>query len=449
MATLSYHPPVLPSRRSCLASAVLALLSSCHQPPHSTQEGASKPNIVFIMADDLGYECLECDGGLDYRTPHLDALAAGGMRFEHAHSNPVCTPTRVQVMTGRYTQRNYECFGYLPPSELTFANLLRDAGYATCIAGKWQLSGDADTVHDFGFDSHCLWNMNAYRVDDTGRAAGQPEESWMRRYSGPTLYQDGKWVEYGGGSYGPQVCLDFILEFIERERESPFFVYYPMILTHDPFVPTPDSADPDSKDRKANFVDMVQYTDRIVGELVAALEAQDLRDKTLVIFTGDNGTHTTIGSNTRGGLVQGAKASSVDAGTHVPLIANWPGRIDAGQVSSALVDFTDFLPTLAEVAGAELPRDRVFDGFSLVPHLTGAAPHRREWIYCYYPHRGRNFEKVRVFARDRRWKLYDDGELFDVVADPLEQTPSPGTETADALDARERLGRAIEAVGQR
>jgi len=417
------------------------------------EQVALRPNIVFIMADDLGYESLGCDGGLDYATPHLDALAAGGVRFEHAHSTPVCTPTRVQVMTGRYTQRNYDCFGYLRSSESTFANLLRDAGYDTCIAGKWQLSGDAESVRDLGFDRHCLWNMKPYRVEEDGRQAHQPE-SWGRRYHQPTLYRNGEWTEYDADHYGPRVCLDFIREFIAEERDAPFLVYYPMILTHGPFVPTPASDDPHCDDRQANFADMVQYADWIVGELVSALEEHGLRERTLVLFTADNGTHVSLRTRTATGVVKGGKASTRDAGTHVPFIANWPGRVTSGRVSPALVDFTDLLPTFAELAGVELPGERVLDGHSLWSELSGRGPHPREWIFCYYPARGRDFDDVSVFARDQRWKLYDDGRLFDVVADPSEQ--EPGSEEregsageSDAREARRRLSGVLEEMGAR
>lgn len=128
-------------------------------------KSGNQPNIVLIMADDLGYETLGCYGGKDYNTPNLDALASKGVRFEHCYSQPLCTPSRVQILTGRYNHRNYEQFGYLNPKEVTFANLLKNAGYKTCIAGKWQLGGDARTIQDFGFDEHCLWNMHAYRED--------------------------------------------------------------------------------------------------------------------------------------------------------------------------------------------------------------------------------------------------------------------------------------------
>jgi arylsulfatase A len=135
--------------------------------------GDKRPNIILIMADDLGYECLSCNGGQSYKTPRLDQMAKTGMRFEHCYSQPLCTPSRVQIMTGRYNHRNYKSFGYLGPKEITFANLLKDARYTTCVAGKWQLNGvgqwpnwhDRDRATHFGFDEYCLWNYTKLNND--------------------------------------------------------------------------------------------------------------------------------------------------------------------------------------------------------------------------------------------------------------------------------------------
>ena len=215
----------------------------------AAERPGKQPNIVLIMADDLGFETIGCYGAKDYKTPHIDALAAKGVRFNHCYAQPLCTPSRVQIMTGRYNHRNYEGFGYLNPKEVTFGNVLKKAGYQTCIAGKWQLCGNANTVKAFGFDEHCLWNMHAYREDTPN--AKEPK-GWLRRYDSPTLYENGKWTEHPKGIYGPQVCTDFICSFIKRNKDQPFFVYYPMILTHSPFVPTPDSADKHCKNKKIN-----------------------------------------------------------------------------------------------------------------------------------------------------------------------------------------------------
>ncbi len=406
--------------------------------------GKPRTNIVLIMADDLGYECLGCNGSTDYKTPVLDRLAKTGIRFEQCHSQPLCTPSRVEIMTGRYNVRNYECFGYLNPKEVTFANLLRKAGYRTCVAGKWQLSGNGATVSDFGFDEHCLWNMHAYCRDETGRGLADPD-GWLRRYDNPMLYRNGKWLADAKGKYGPDICCDAICSFIERNRAEPFFVYYPMILTHSPFVSTPDSAEKGGKDRKKNFADMVEYTDKIVGRIVACLEKLGLRENTLLLFAGDNGTHTSITSRTSGHAVAGGKGKTTDAGTRVPLVASWPGSAAAGKVCGDLVDFSDFLPTVCECAGVGVPASPETDGRSFLPQVRGDKGNPREWIYCWYS-RGGSAASAKEFARGKRYKLYRSGELFDIGRDVLEKSPLGESD----LDAEARKARTMlrEALGK-
>jgi len=426
------------------ALGVHSLLCGAHKP-------VGKTNVVLILADDLGYECLRCCGGTDYDTPNLDRLAARGVRFDHCYSQPVCTPSRVQIMTGRYNQRNYEGFGYLNPREITFANLLRDAGYATSIAGKWQLSGDAATVRGFGFDEHCLWNMHAY--NESGPDAAEPE-TWHKRYSSPALFVNGEWSDPGADAYGPDLCCDFVCSFIKRNRNNPFFAYYPMILPHDPFVPTPDSADSaDSgesgeKDRKKNFAHMVRHVDKLVGRIMRCLETLGLAERTLLLFTADNGTNRKIESNTTRGVVRGAKAHTTDAGTHVPLIASWPGNAPRGAVCGDLVDFSDFLPTLAATAGAKLSGDRIIDGRSFLPQIEGAEGAPREWVFCHYWKRGREKDKIDEFVRGKRWKLYGDGRLHDLSVDALEEHPFD-TLTDDAVAARKKLEKGFNEVRSR
>ena len=372
-----------------------------------------KPNIILIMADDLGYECIGANGGTSYQTPVLDELARTGMRFEHCYSQPLCTPSRVQIMTGIYNVRNYVDFGVLDKRETTFAHLLKDKGYATCIAGKWQLGIEPDSPQHFGFEQSCLWHHT--------RRVG--------RYPNPGMDINGKPVDYKNGEYGPSVATDFICDFIEDNKEKPFLVYYPMILTHCPFEPTPDSEDWNPKSKgslkyKGNhkyFADMVQYMDKMVGKIVAKLEALGLQENTLVLFTGDNGTDKPVVSMMNGRKVAGGKGKLTDAGTRAPLIANWPGSIPAGKVCRDLVDFSDFLPTLCETAGVEVPEHLKVDGRSFLPQLQGKRGNPREWIYCWYSRNGG--PEGSEWVRNQRYKLYRTGEFYDISKDVLEQHP--------------------------
>jgi arylsulfatase A len=408
----------------------------------SRYEGRRRPNIVLIMADDLGYECLGCYGSASYRTPVLDGLVATGMRFDHCYSQPLCTPSRVKIMTGQYNFRNYETFGILDPTQTTFAHVLKGAGYATCVVGKWQLYGSSDQKgpvrgrgaypSETGFDEHCLWQID--RRDS--------------RYRDPLIVENGRYRDDMKGKYGPDVFTDYALDFIERQKDHPFLLYFPMALTHDPFVPTPDSRQWTQAKHKANtkyFADMVTYMDKLVGRIVNKLDELGLRENTLVLFTADNGTHRSIESRLGDKIIRGAKGRTTDAGTHVPLVASWPGTMPAGRVCDDLIDFTDFLPTLVEAAGARLPRDLPRDGRSFLPQLRGQEGNPREWVFCHYFRDAG--DAVQCYARDKRWKLYTSGKLFDVPADPLEEHPITfGAGDMEAAAARQKLQAVLDSL---
>ncbi len=394
-----------------------------------------KPNVILIMADDLGYETITANGGESYRTPNLDRLAATGMRFENCHVQPLCTPTRAQLMTGMSNARNYTHFGHLEPSQTTFGNLLKSAGYSTCIAGKWQLGRDFALPGKFGFDEYCLWQLTR-----------RPD-----RYKNPGLEINGKEMNYTQGEYGPDIVNDYALDYITRKKAEPFFLYYPMMLTHSPYDPTPDSADyaggktkGKAKGEGGHFGDMVAYMDKLVGKLVTRLDEAGIRDHTLILFLGDNGTGKGTPSKFKGQDVKGAKGDTVSYGTHVPLIANWPGRIPPGKVVADLIDSTDFLPTVCEAAGAAIHAELKIDGRSFMPQLRGEKGSPREWLYSWYNPSGGPKAKAE-FAHDARFKLYSDGRLFDVRADEKEQQPlSPDALSADAKDAQARLQSALD-----
>ena len=395
---------------------------------------ADRPNIVLIMADDMGYECVGANGSTFYKTPNIDRLAAGGMRFEHCYSQPICTPSRVQIMTGRYNSRNYVRFGFLHPNEITFGNVMKKAGYATCIVGKWQLQGGFEGPNKFGFDEYCLWQLTR-----------RPN-----RYPNPGLEINGKPVDYTNGEYGPDVVSDYLIDFIKRHKDGPFFAYYPMMLPHWPFQPTPDSEDwdpsetevwPRSKWDREHFSGMVSYADKMVGKIDRALGELGIREKTLLIFTCDNGTYTGITSPFKGLQLKGGKGSTPNAGTHVPMVASWPGTIREGVVLQDLIDFSDMLPTFADLGGGEVPDDRKIDGRSFVPQLRGERGNPRDWTFCWYERYGRRNGKVKRFARNQDYKLYHDGRFYNIPADELEKkllTPDEIDTSATKIHARLR-----------
>ncbi len=403
------------------ALALLGLLISC-KPASTTRNAEQQPNVILIMADDLGYETIGVNGGSSYQSPEIDQLAANGMRFEHCYAQPLCTPSRVQLMTGIYNVRNYVRFGLLEQSQTTFGHLFQNAGYATCIVGKWQLGKDPASPYDAGFDSYCLWQVSEGRMDSTGRDT---------RFSKPVLEVDGKVHTYGDTDYGPAIVKQFGLDFIDESHKQgqPFLLYYPMILTHCPFSPTPDSPEWNSSDTTTMtykgeahyFEDMVAQMDKIVGEIGDKLEELGIQNNTLIIFTGDNGTDVPVVSFMNDREIAGAKGKSSDAGTRVPLIIQWPDVITPNSTSLDLIDFSDFLPTICEAANIDVD-SLDLDGQSFLPQLQGEKGAPREWIYSWYSRNGEP-GKARVFARNHRYKLYASGEFYEVPEDYDELNP--------------------------
>jgi arylsulfatase A len=400
----------------------------------------NRPNILLILADDLGYECVGANGGESYKTPNLDRLAQNGMRFDHAYAQPLCTPTRVQLMTGQSNARNYVGFGKLDPKSPTFANILQKAGYKTAMVGKWQLGKNPDHPRKAGFNEHLLWQHTQPRMD---------AEKGDTRYGNPILERDGQPITAPAGSYGPDLTLEFACDFMSRHKDGPFLLYYSDILPHCPQVPTPDSPDwASAHGRSQNykgdlqyFDDMISHMDKNVGRLMAKLDELGIRNNTLVLFLGDNGCDAPVVTRWRGKEIKAGKGKTTRAGMHVPLIANWPGVIPPGSICEELVDTTDFVPTLCEVAAVTLPKEVPFDGMSFLPILRGGKGQPREWIYSWY---SATLANVHESAFDKRFKLYADGRFYDMESDPLEQSPLDEAKLdAAAITAKERLSAAL------
>ena len=371
---------------------------------------SNAPNILLIMADDLGYECLGCYGGTSYATPNIDALAKRGMKFENCHSCPVCSPSRTTIMTGRYTFRTTTKWGHIPDSEVTFGSVLASAGYKTALAGKWQMALLKDNpkhVAQMGFAESAVW-------------------AWHEgpRYWEPMIYRNDKILDGVSKRYGPDVYTDFLIDFMKTNKDNRFLAYYPMCLTHFPKGSEPKG--PNGK--RESYKEMVENMDRKIGDLVAALEKSGLRENTLILFTGDNGTPTSVNNRMGDRVIRGGKGKLSDAGTHVPLIANWPGITPAGTTCGDLIDFTDFMPTLAELAGAALPAVKI-DGTSFAAQLHGEKGTPREWIYTEWA--------GKAWARTKQWKLYRDGRLYDMTNDPQEKARI--AEAAASAEIRSKL----------
>ena len=408
----------------------------------------NQPNVILIMSDDLGYEVIGANGGTSYETPRLDQMAEDGMRFENAHVMPLCTPTRISLMTGKYNFRNYIGFGLIAPDEITFGHLMSDAGYNTCIAGKWQLysynppnevpemRNKGQKIENAGFNEFCVWHPH------------QTEEKGSR-YKNPIIYENGQFREDTAGQYGEDIFCDYIIDFIGRtkDEDDPFFVYWPMAATHKPHEPTPDSPEWNDFDPPSNhslggrtwaeledgsweddpkfYKDMVEYHDKVIGKLIDYLAQQNLSEDTLIIYLGDNGSpHDVCSMVHNHNEICGGKGKTNDRGTHVPLICSMPGTIPSGTVQVDMVEATDFLPTIFEVAGLQFPKGYLIDGRSFLPQLRGELGNPREWMFFHFePMNDRNDIGQIRFVRDNEWKLYETGQLYDLRNDLEEDLP--------------------------
>ena len=380
----------------------------------------SKPNVILIMADDIGYEALSINGANDIRTPVLDSLARNGINFKNAYSQPLCTPSRVKIMTGKPNYENYEYFTYLNPKEKTFGNLFQDNGYKTLVAGKWQLNGvqfklddytDLKRPYTFGFDSYMLW--------------------WLAergsRFANPVLVNNEKKIDTSINDYGPEIVSDYIVDFINEHNNSPFFIYYPMMLVHDPFLPTPNSKDWENEQNRLNsnnpeyFPEMVSYMDSTVGKIINALKNNNIDDNTIIIFLGDNGTDRKVFTKNNNVLVKGSKGLTNKYGTNVPLIISWSKLKKIKNEQTPLVDLIDFYSTFEDLLDVE---KKTSNGVSLLPLLLGENFDERKYITTYYnPMWGSLYKNRAVYIQNKKYKLYKSGSFYNYQLDPEEKYP--------------------------
>ncbi len=380
-----------------------------------------KPNIVFIYTDDVGLGNISCYGADNFKTPNIDALASTGTRFEYCYATPLCGPSRCQTLTGRYPFRtglngNHVPNAIAPDKEVMIPTVLKAAGYVTAQVGKWgQMSlGPAE----WGFDEYLVY-----------RGSGR---YWRDQTS--TYVQNGETRDLPEDVYLPDLMHDFLVDFMTRHKDRPFFIYYPMSHMHGPIVPTPDS-----KPGGDRYTENNDYMDKLVDKLVDDLDRLNLRERTVIVFTGDNGTAMAAATKATvdGRRLSGQKGSMLEGGSRVPLIVNWPGVTPAGAVNHDLTDFSDFMPTFAELAGAALPQDRIIDGQSFASQIKGQAGHPRTWVYVEL--------NGKSYVRDTRWKLTNTGEMFDLTNAPFEEIPVPNDTTdAGAIAARRSLQQILD-----
>jgi arylsulfatase A len=410
---------------------------------------APKPNIVYILADDLGFAEIGCNGSDRYKTPHIDALAKVGVRFTRFYTAPLCGPSRALILTGRYAFRTGAvtqdaCKTIIrkgDKAEFMIPTVLKQAGYATAMIGKWGQLSPSGSPAEWGFDhelffkgSGMYWNSKVAKpMSEGGKVRGDPD----------SYVVDGKTIQVKDDEYIPDLLHKDATTWLEAHKDGPFFLYYSMSHVHGEILPTPDSApapkgETEEAKRKRHYFDNIAYMDKLVGKLVAELERLKLRENTLIVFMGDNGSTSgnapdaTIG----GRRIEAGKGSMKEGGGLVPFLVSWPGVTPAGKVNANVADASDLLPTFAEIAGAPLPTGRVIDGRSLVSQFKGDVKSARTWAYCQLSNN--------YYVREAGWKFDQSGNLYDMKDAPFREIAvAADTKDEAALAARARLTAAL------
>jgi len=417
----SKYTPILVLILLCLVYSCKKIVTIKSQETSIPRRGGP-PNIIFLLADDMGYEMPTFDGGQSYDTRHLDSLAANGMVFSQCRATPLCSPSRVEMLSGLYSFRNYTQlgWGYYDTHYTTFVKMLQNSGYKTCVAGKWQLQGDSATFANVGFDNYCVWN-------------------------GGFLYKNPALIEAGGllpiafvkDKYSEDITGDYAFNFIDQNKSKPFFIYYSFMLIHRPDQPTP--LDPayqtfdESLSDTSYIPSMTHYLDLKVGALINKLKADGLDKNTIIVFSGDNGSQGNFHSLFKGKKIAGQKGLTTELGTHVPLFVYWPGHITPG-TNDNLVDYSDLAPTFLDMANVSKPTG--LDGISFYPQLFGDNSNARSWTYCYYdpfPQPTTSYlpygsiTPPNSYAQDSSYKLYKagwrHGLMYHFTQDPEEKHP--------------------------
>lgn len=387
---------------------------------------SEKPNIIYILADDLGIGDVSCYGSENNRTPIIDKLAKGGTRFTHGYTAPLCGPSRAMILTGRYAFRtgavNQDMVGQIKPeNEVLIPSVLKPEGYTSAMVGKWSQFGL--TPKEFGFDDYitfqgsgCYWSTEKKKAEN--------------------YIENGENKKLDSLTYMPDLIHKHLVNFLTANKDKPFFLYYSMVNVHALIQRTPDS-----KPGSDFYDDNIAYMDKLVGKLLNVLDDLKLRKNTLIVFMGDNGTASQYAdrSSIGGKALSGKKGTMLECGSLVPTIANWPGVIEAGKVSDLLIDSSDILPTFADLAGAKLPTKNVLDGRSFLPQLMGKKGNPREWIFTELGNKW--------YVRDAMWKLNREGELFDMSNAPFEEKlVSNYAENKEASVAYYRLQKVLNAL---
>lgn len=416
-----------------------------------------KPNFIFILMDDMGWADLGCYGNTFHETPNIDKLASQGIKFTNAYSAcPVCSPTRASILTGKYPARigltdwipghNFPWAKLKPPAfhqelpleEITIAETLKRAGYATANIGKWHLGKEGYYPERHGFD-----------LNFGGTNKGSPP-SYFYPYNIPTI-SSGK-----EGEYLTDRLTDEAEKFIEKNKDKPFFLYMPHFAVHTPLQAKNEyvskyEAKPKPKDGQYNpvYAAMIQSVDESVGRIMAKLDELGIADNTVVIFNSDNGGYVKATSNAP---LRAGKGTLYEGGIRDPLIVRWPGKVKEGSICNEVVTSTDYYRTICEIAGVKPPENQPIDGVSIVSLLKQTGGINRKAVYWHYPHYHPGGTSPAGAIRYGDWKLieyFEDGriELYNLKDDVGETTDLAAKMPEKAAELRTMLADWRKSVG--
>ncbi len=409
-------------------SLVIFVLAAAEM-ARGAQSPGSKPNVIFILIDDMGWTDLGCQGSKFYETPNIDRLARESMRFTQAYSAcTVCSPTRAALMTGKYPARLHitdwiaghvnpfaklqvpDWQMHLPLEERTIAEALKEAGYATASIGKWHLGGPEFYPDRQGFD-----------VNIAGTGLGSPP-NYFSPHGIPTLKDGPK------GEFLPDRLTDEALKFIDQNQTKPFFIYLPHYAVHTPLMGKPEvvakyraKADPKNPQHNATYAALVESVDDSVGRILKKLDELKLAENTVIFFNSDNGG-LVLRDTTSNLPLRVGKGSYYEGGVRVPLIVKWPGVTKAGSICESPVITPDYYPTILEMTKLKPAKGQVIDGRSIVPMLQQRGKLRRDPIYWHYPHYHPGGATPYSAIREGDWKLievFEDShvELYNIKDD--------------------------------
>lgn len=349
---------------------------------------AIQPNIILIIGDDVGFEIPTYSGGESYETPNLDFMANNGMYFTNCFAMPDGPPARIELMTGKYSCRNFVEARHLEAEDKTIGNMMQDAGYATAYVGKWHLDGGDSSIKSHGFNNYLVFMP--FNPQETGY------DQWYRRYKNPLLYQNAAYLPDSvvEGKYSEDMYVDYINNFIDTNKYHPFFLIYSCNLIQHPWSPSPDDPDFATWDASAGerdredykyFPGMVKYMDKSIGKVLSKINEAGISDHTVIMFISDNGSVKSVSSIYKGEVVKGDKLGTSRRAINVPLAVYGPGLVLPGKSDTSIIDMTDFLNTFAGIAKIPVPAGwGQLDGKTFYDNLKGTInPQKQKKLLLY------------------------------------------------------------------